>query len=498
MESVVSLEEVVRFGRRHWLRVLKGLGATVAIVMLYTWMVNPIYEAEARLLLRFGREYVYTSEVGDRNVAMGASKDRQTAAANSELEILRSQDLARAVVTSLGVNALYPGLSDKPQPDDPAVLSQAVARFARNVSANRIKDADVLRVTFRHGSAAMTAKALNLLVEKFRAKHLQAFSDAQATAFLDEKVVNMRKQLETAEDNLRRFQKETQSFSTEDEATILSQQRRDLEASLKGARNEIAGLEQKLSYLRSEKERAVTDKDRFAEQNSTVSEARQQLLGLQLQEQKLLSTFSETSRPVQDVRKQIQLVKDFLEQQRAAIGQGEFAENIDKQIVDGAAELRFQEARRDSLIGQLRQIDKQISSSADLGGEYRNLVREREAIAKNYEAYKQKLQEFSTFQEMDSQNITNISVIEAADMPLDPVWPRKALNLLLSIVLGLGVGLAWGFAVDFRESRNRRGAYVVPSDQLALVEPGTVHWRIAIQGSASKPGSDAGSGGGGD
>jgi len=497
MENVVSLNEVLQFGRRHWMRILKGLGITVAIVMLYTLTVNSVYMSEARLLLRFGRENVYTSEVGDKNVAMGGSKDRQTAAANAELEILRSQDLAHDVIAALGVNTLFPGLSDKPLPEDPAIMSRAAAKFARSFSAERIRDSDVLRLTFEHQDAALTAKALNLLVDKFRAKHLQAFSDAQSTAFLDEKVESMRKELEQAEDNLRRFQKETRSFSTEDQGTILVQQRRDLEAILKAARNEIAGLEKKLAYLRTEKDRAATDKGRFAEQNSAVAQARQQQLALQLQEQKLLSTFSESSRPVQDVRKQIQLVNDFIDQQRAAIGQGEFAETLDKQIVQVMGDLSFQEARRDNVVGQLSQLDKQISSSADLGAEYRNLVREREAIAKNYESYKQKLQEFSTFQEMDSQNIANISVIEAATVPLDPIWPRTGLNLLLSIVFGLGVGVAWGLAVDFREGRSQLQAAVVPGDRATLVEPGTVHWRVPIPEAVAKPGSGGESGGAG-
>lgn len=493
MENVVSLDDVVQFGRRHVWRILKSLGATVAAVMLYTFMVSPTYESEARMLVRLGREYVYNSEVGNQDVALGMARDK-TSALNSELEILRSQDLARDVVSSIGVNVLYPSISDKAQPDDPSDMSQALSRFLRSLYAQRVKDADVLQITFQHSNPQVAAKALNLLVEKFRSKHLLAFSDAEATKFLDEKVDNMHKQLEQAEDNLKRFQQETRAFSAEDQGTILVQQRRELEAALKDARNQIAGLEQKLAYLRSEKAQVASDGGRAAEQNTTVSDARQRLLQLQLDEQKLLATFSETSRSVENVREQIKLVKAFIEQQKTTIGQGQFAEDIDKQIVQVVADLRFHEARRDNLIGQLGQLDRQISSSADQGRRYRDLVRDREAAAKNYEAYRQKLQEFRTFQEMDSQNIANISVIEAAGVPLAPIWPRKGLNLLLGMVLGLGIGIAWGFALDFLEGRSRLQAAIVPGDQATLVQPGSVHWRMPIQG-ATKPGSAQGPGG---
>lgn len=494
-DGFVSLSGVLQFAQRHRIRVLTGLVATVVVVMGVTSLLTPVYESESRLLVKFGREYVYTPEVGDQSVNMSVNRERQTAQLNTELEILRSRDLISDVVTNLGVNALYPGISDQARPSAPSQLASAVSRFASSLLAERIRDADVLRVTFRHSDPELAARALSLLVERFRAKHLEAFGEAQATAFLEDKVSDIRKQLQNAEDQLKQFQKETKAFSADDQRTLLLQQRRDIESSLKAARNEIAALQQKLAYLRSEKEKAAAGTRVASEQNKAVADARAQLLELRLQEQKLLSSFSESSRPVESVRKQIQLVEQFLEQQRAAIGQGEFAEDLEKQIVGLTGELHSQEARRDNLLGQLRQLDEQIGSVTDRGAEYRSLVREREASEKAYQAYAQKLQEFRTFQEMDAQNIANINVIQSATVPLRPIWPRKRLNLMLSVLLGLGVGIAWGFAVDFLQGRSQLGAAVVPGDHSTLVEPGTVHWRMPIQGSATKSGSAGGSGG---
>ena len=481
IDGNVSLNEVLQFTQRHRVCILKGLGITVAAVMVVTFLLTPVYESESRLLVKFGREYVYTPEVGDRSVNMSVSRERQTAQLNTELEILRSRDLIEDVVTTIGLNVLYPGISKEARPSQPGVLSSAVLRFASNLAADRIRDADVLRITFRHSDPALTARSLNLLVERFRTRHLQAYGDAQATAFLDEKVAGIRGQLQKAEDQLKQFQKETKAFSADDQRTLLLQQRRDVEAFLKAARNEIAGLQQKVAYLRSEKEKAAGSSRLASEQNKAVADARAQLLELRLQEQKLLSSFSESSRAVESVRKQIQLVEQFLEQQRAAIGQGEFAEDLEKQIVGLAGELRFQEARRDNLLGQISQLDEQIAALTERGGEYRNLVRERETSEKAYQVYEQKLQEFRTFQEMDAQNIANIGVIQAATVPTSAVWPRKSLNLLLGMVLGLGVGLAWALATDYVERRGQPEPAVVPGDPATLVEPGTVHWRSPLR-----------------
>jgi uncharacterized protein involved in exopolysaccharide biosynthesis len=452
--------------------------------MVVTFLLTPIYESESLLLVRFGREYVYTPEVGDQAVNAPANRERQTAQLNTELEILRSRDLIEEVVTAVGVNVLYPGISKEARPSHPAELRAGVDRFGANLSAERIRDADVLRIAFRHPDPEQTARALNLLVEHFQAKHLRAYGDARATAFLEEKVTGIRSQLQEAEDKLKQFQKETKAFSADDQRTLLLQQRRDVEALLKAARNEIAGLQQKVAYLRGEKEKAAGSSRVASEQNKAVTDARAQLLELRLQEQKLLSSFSESSRAVESIRKQIALVEQFLEQQRAVIGQGEFAEDLDRQIVGLDGELRFQEARRDSLMGQIYQLDQQVAALTDQGVEYRNLMREREAIEKAYLAYDQKLQEFRTFQEMDAQKIANINVIQAASVPLSPVWPRKLLNLVLGTFLGLGVGLAWAFATEYLE-RRRHPEAVVPADgPTTLLAPGSVHLRMPIQPSA--------------
>jgi uncharacterized protein involved in exopolysaccharide biosynthesis len=485
LDGFMSVSEILQFGRRQWVRILTGLGITVALVMVVTFLLTPVYESESLLLVKLGREYVYTPEVGDRAASASVNAARETAQLINELQIIQSQDLIQDVLTTVGVNVLYPKISKEARPTHPDELAAAVTRFTADISADRIRDADVLRVAYRHPNPDLAAKALKLLVERYLAKHLQAYGDTRATAFLEEKVADIRGQLQKAEDRLNQFQQETKAFSADDQRAQLLLQRRDVESLLKAARNEIAGLEQKIAYLRSEKEKVAASSRLASEQNKAVTDARAQLLELRLQEQKLLSSFSESSRAVESIRKQIGLVEQFLEEQRAVIGQGEYAEDLDKQIVGFEGDLHFQEARRDSLLGQISQIDKQLGALTDQGVQYRSLQRERDATDKAYQAYEQKLQEFKTFQEMDAQQIANISVIEPASPPLTPAYPRKLLNLVLGTFLGLGVGLAWAFATEYRAGRGRPEPAVVPAEvPTTLVEPGTVHWRTPGQGSA--------------
>jgi uncharacterized protein involved in exopolysaccharide biosynthesis len=485
MEDAFTFQSFVEFTLRHRFRILKALVATVAVVMIATFLWPPVYEAQSLLLVKYGREYMYRPEVGDRDtVAQSLNRDRQTAQINTELQILSSQDLIEEVVGKVGVNRLYPKISDQPRPGDPTVFGAAVMSFQKNLQAVPVKDTDVIQIAFRHSDPKLTAQALNVLVDAYMAKHLSAFSGASATGFLEAKVAGYRKDLLADEEKLKTFQEQTRLLSVDEQRSALFAQRRYVEAAGKVARNEIAGLEQKLAYLRAEKAKTAGDASRInAEQSKTVVDARAQLLELRLEEQKLLSTFSEESRSVENVRKQIKLVEEFLGQQQAAIGQGEFGDDLGKQIIATVAELHFQQAKADNLAAQVTKLDQQITELTGHDSEYQNLVREREAAEKNYQTYEKKLEEFQASAEMDRQKIANITVIQAAAVPTIPVLPMPRLNLVVALLLGIALGYGWGLAKEYRQRRRQPAPTLVP----ALVDPGTIHWRRRATGRSADP-----------
>jgi uncharacterized protein involved in exopolysaccharide biosynthesis len=230
MEEYVSFHDFTEFAKRHRSRMIKAAAGSVFVVMLGTLLMTPVYEAESLLLVKFGREYMYRPELGERDaIAMGSNKDRQLAQINTEIAILRSRELAADVLSDMGTDRLYPDLRQEAGPG--AVISPvATNRLMSNVSAYNVKDSDVIRVKFQHSDAKLAAQALNVLVDKFVLKHLNAFSDAQSTAFLEQKVANSRKELQQAEEKLKAFQQRTRAFAGDAQVTALLAQRDELEA----------------------------------------------------------------------------------------------------------------------------------------------------------------------------------------------------------------------------------------------------------------------------
>jgi uncharacterized protein involved in exopolysaccharide biosynthesis len=276
----------------------------------------------------------------------------------------------------------------------------------------QVQDADVIQVSLRNADPQVTARAVNLLVDLFKEKHLEAFGEPQATAFLEEKAAKASEELKAAEAKLLEFQALHPQFSLEDKDALLLRERTELETALRDVENQIV----------SARQRSLTA-------DPAVPSAQQELLRLRLAERKLLNTHNEDSRQVQNVRHEIALVEDFLAT-AAADNTGRHGQ-----------ELGMLAARKERLEERLRAVESDLRSLPALSSRYREL--ERDVVAKegSYDRIQQRLEKARTSAEMDRQKIANISVIQPAYAPLQPVSPRPVLNLLAAVVVGSGLAI---------------------------------------------------------
>jgi len=407
--SVLELQWVFRALWRRRLLVASLFGGVMLAAGLHTALSTPIYEATSLLLIKFGREYVYQDDVGGGGGGI-VPRGRETLI-NSEIQILRSAEVVKGVVETMGVETLYPQLALAPPPGQP-LDSIAAARVLGNLSVRQVQDADVIQVSLRHTDPQVGARAVNLLVDLFKEKHLEAFGEPQATAFLEEKAAKASEELRGAEARLLEFQAQHPQFSLDDKDAILLRERSELETALRDVENQIVAARQ----------RSLTE-------DPAIPGAREELLRLRLQERKLLNTHNEDSRQVENVRREIALVEETL---KAA-----------EQDTSGRhrQELGMLGARKESLQERLVAVESDLGSLPALSQRYREL--ERDVVAKegSYERIQQRLEKARTSAEMDRQKIANISVIQPAYAPLQPVSPRPMLNLIAAVVVGSGIAL---------------------------------------------------------
>ena len=78
-----------------------------------------------------------------------------------------------------------------------------------------------------------------------------------------------------------------------------------------------------------------------------------------------------------------------------------------------------------------------------------NLKREQATNEGNYQSFLSKLEDARVSDEMDRQKLANIRVIQKAIPPVKPIKPNKKLNILIALVLGSAISIAFAIFSEF-------------------------------------------------
>jgi uncharacterized protein involved in exopolysaccharide biosynthesis len=323
------------------------------------------------------------------------SPSNQEQIINSEVEILRNRELIGKVIQIIGVENLYPAFI-KRNKEGISPIDMAILAFEEDLAVETVKRSNVIEVWYRNQDRQMAARAVNLLVELFKEKHLQVYQNHKSS-FFEGQVEDYRKKLKGSEDALQQFKQVNRVYSLDDQRRLLLEQRVKMDGSYKEALSNATELRQRLSTL-NEKTRSTSN---------YIS--------------------SERDRIITDAN--LKLLFQELERDR----------------IKTEADLRAQRERSESIKRQLVQMDAEIRRLDLTEKRLLDLRRELAVNEKNYQNYVGKTEDERISDMMNEQKLANISTIQAATVPAKPIRPRKGLNITLSIVLGAIAGLGSAF-----------------------------------------------------
>ncbi len=432
------------------------ISGTIAVTLAQT----PIFEVSSTVMIKYGREYIYRPldqlEQGEVQPMLTFDNDRII---NTELEIYRSKELIDKTITTIGIDRLYPKLSSLKDSNE-IILAYAINRFKNNFSVFHIKSSSVIGISFQHKDPELAVEAINLLTDFFKEKHIQLFKNPQSP-FLEKQVIQYTKQLEHAGNNLKTFKQENQIFSLEDQQKLLLEQYININTLLIKGTGNASELKEKITSLTTGLEDMPEEVVLFDEsvQNSNIDDARSKLLELQLFENELLEKYKEDNRLVIAARKDIKKVNAFISEQHLSqetstrSGKNYTYLELQKELIMAEVDFKAQQAKNASTKQQLAQLGKQLQDFAEKEKELKKLELEVEAAEENYTNFVSKLEETRILDEMDRQKMVNVAVIEKPMVPIKPIKPRKKLNLLIGIILGVTSSFTYALVADYFVSR---------------------------------------------
>jgi uncharacterized protein involved in exopolysaccharide biosynthesis len=419
----------------------------LTIFFKYKWMIIPIfmiisivgvvmikrmptlYEAKASILVKLGHESWYRPETqGGPQRAMSPEE-----ALNNEIKILTNQDLIKNVVATIGVGNIYPQLVKDGSPASNRTLEVAAMMFADYLSAIPIKTSNIIEVSFKHKDPVIAARTLNALIEQFKDKHIDVYSDPKSP-FLEEQTSNFSEKMKQVEDNLQSFKQRNQVYSLDEQRSALLQQRIALDSLLKTTQTQMQEIEQKIAFVKS---------SRWS--TEAILETRTRLRTAQQKERELMERYTENSRIVQNIRREIQALEE------SVAGPLEDARRIELSKLEG--ELGALKAKADGLHRQVGQISGEVRALDSREKEYTNLKRDLNTQEGNYKTYLGKYEESRIVDDMNKRKLSNVSVIQNATVPIKPAENKKRQYAMFTVILALGAAFGLAYLREYVPQR---------------------------------------------
>jgi len=219
---------------KHRIKVGGFFLASVLIAAVGSFLLPPTYEARSSLTVKTGREYVTPRDSGDAGALMLIQLEEVV---NSEVRILSSRELIEKVLATMKVETVYPELAAPPLSTTTPLQAAALA-FKKNLTVEGVKKSNVIEVAFRHKDPRVAARAVNLLVDGYREKHLRVFSDPRAS-FLEKQLAGYDAKRKDSEQRMEAFRRKNRFFFPEEQKSLLLKRYQEANLLVQNTRREI-------------------------------------------------------------------------------------------------------------------------------------------------------------------------------------------------------------------------------------------------------------------
>lgn len=448
----MNIHDFISMIFKHWSKALLMFITVTGVIFFGVLSARPVYLAKSSFIIKPWKDDASRPGMDTSNNSMNLTLS-QDELVNTEIQVISGRELAEKVVRSLNIEKIYPDLM-KPKAKVATPLDAAVEQFGKHLKVVGIRKSSVVEVTFQHTDPKIAAKALNLLVELFKEKHLALHSDPQSS-FIGTQLASFENKLMESEKNLETFQQTTRVFSLEEQRSLLLRQRSDLDTAHKISINSIVELKNRIAAIKNQLVSMSKTNDRYTptERDKIVIDAKTKLLDLKLKEQELRRKYNEENPLVVEAKREVDLVSQFLiDQEEGILGKVKTGnpvyQNIEIDLFKSEGELNSQLAREEALKNQVRQLDKEIAALDSNEAKLQNLKRQIAINEKNYRTYADKQEEARMSEAMNRLKLSNISIIQSADVPVKPLNSNKAVKLFVGVIMGFFSGISCAYLAE--------------------------------------------------
>ena len=336
-----------------------------------------------------------------------------------------------------------------------------VEDLRENINITNLRNTDVLNVRYSGTDPDEVALVINTLIDQYQTRDQEWASGEMRylKQFLESQLSIKETELNKIEQDLKEFQEEEHIYGLDDNSNLLLNQLTSVESDLytTQAKRNIT-LERKKYF---EKQLSKDEKEFTKRVTNTLDvqlySIRQELSTL---EAKYISTKAREgdSHPsVIELDRKIKNLKDVLNNEtKKYVEQGigvanpiEYRQAIMDSVINLDVYSTGYESKLNELEGLVEKYEEQLSSLPEKYLIYSKFQRDRVILSETYSLMKQKLEEAKI---SEASQLGKIRIVDSAIPNYDETSPRKAVILILSVILGAIFGIGLILIYEFLDS----------------------------------------------
>jgi uncharacterized protein involved in exopolysaccharide biosynthesis/Mrp family chromosome partitioning ATPase len=441
-----------------------GFGAATAVLVTR----KPLYQSQAKIAIKY---VLQRGGVDSHEAEVDANGRGSDQVVSTELEILRSRDLAKEVAQAIGPDRLLPTAGETVHVNAAAGV---VLGGLEVTPASR--GSNVVYVTYRNEDPQLAVDVLQEVVKRYFNKHLEIHRSVSAFDSVAQQVEEVRNRLGQTEAELNKLKSDAGIISVSDESASLAVQRDKTKQDLVAAEAErdaqatkVQALERDLASADRSDETAVASVSSApiptaekpvpappkAEEVEEYRELARQLEMLQKQGFDLRSKFAPGNAQVVRNQREIASLKakrGAMLEKAPGLALEAATEPSGNEAANPLLELRKErdtltaiEARIERYRTHLVELETRIKKLSDLRPRITELERRKEMEDGEYRLLESNLKKARVDRTLDPSQIPNIPVVQ------HPSAPQETFSeLSTKIALGLaGAGVLSGLGLAF-------------------------------------------------
>jgi uncharacterized protein involved in exopolysaccharide biosynthesis len=440
-----TLRDVVAMGfRRRRIALICFSGFLLGTIMFA--LLTPKYRAETEILVK--RERVDPVVSAELTQPLTIQADVQEEEMNSEVEIIKSDDVLRKVVAQCDL--------DKPPkhawfgshtPQQRADMALDGLRSSLIVEA--LPKTHIIRIAYSSRSPELSAHVLEALDSAYLEVHQDMHRSAGQLAFFDQQADNASRQLQAAEEQLKEFPKQGGVANPTLARDYTLQKLNEFNYNLGLTRQSIAETQNRIEALQQLSKTTpprLTTQMREADNGQAMQQLETTLLNLQLKRSDMVSKYQPDYPPVKELDLEIASTQASIAAQKpladVTTDQNPAYLWIQSEQAKARADLRGSQAKATETESTIRQTMESARKLDADSIEQQDLLRTVKAAEENYLLYSHKREEARITEALDASKILNVVIAEKPSVPSFPAqspWMLGLFGTMLAFAATAGI-----------------------------------------------------------